>query len=286
MKVFSSFTRQQTRRLPGYGRTRIRQLATTVLLALLTPQQAVCQFVSPCCIQMSLGLAQINGSLVSTIGGDLKKLNSIQSDIRDFEQKVLYPATLITQTRSLLGGLWNSMHVFTNVLNSPLHSATLPNPSQLETILLSRNATNIAQIGGVFQTVYGPTPAINTASPADRQTIDLSDAVAQDAMKRAVIYDQMADAELQAADQMQQAINNAAPGTAPMIEASAAAWLVKSQAYTQSAMADLMRVHSTGLANANSLLKVHASSGAKLQQQVSGRAVKTLWHRPSISKLY
>jgi len=59
--------------------------------------------------------------------------------------------------------------------------------------------------------------------------MDLSDAVAQDAMKRAVIYDQMADAELQAADQMQQAINNAAPGTAPMIEASAAAWLVKSQ---------------------------------------------------------
>ncbi|MFL6446726.1 MAG: hypothetical protein ACJ746_03435 [Bryobacteraceae bacterium] len=219
---------------------------------------------------MSLGLAQINGSLVSTIGGDLKKLNSIQSDIRDFEQKVLYPATLITQTRSLLGGLWNSMHGFRNLLNSPLHSATLPNPSQLETILLSRNAINIAQIGGVFQAVYGPTPAINTASPADRQTIDFSDAVAQDAMKRAMIYDQMADAELQAADQMQQAINNAAPGTAAMIEASAAAWLLKSQAYTQSAMADLMRVHSTGMANATSLQKEHANSEQKLQRNVSG----------------
>lgn len=245
-------------------------VAATVLLALLTPQQGVCQFVSPCCIQMSLGLVQINSSLVSTIGGDLNKLNSIESDIRDFEQKVLYPATLITQTRSLLGGLWSSMHGFTNILNSPLHSATLPNPSQLEAILLSRNAASIAQIGGVFQTVYGATPALNTASPADRQTMDLSDAVAQDAMKRAVIYDQMADAELQAADQMQQAINNAAPGTAPMIEASAAAWLVKSQAYTQSAMADLVRVHSTGLANANSSLKEHANSGQKLQQQISG----------------
>jgi hypothetical protein len=221
---------------------------------------------------MSLGLVQINSSLVSTIGGDLNKLNSIQSDIRDFEQKVLYPTTLITQTRSLLGGLWSSMHGFKNILNSPLHSATLPNPSQLETILLSRNATNIAQVGGVFQTVYGATPPLNTASPADRQTMDLSDAVAQDAMKRALIYDQMADAELQAADQMQQAINNAAPGTAPMIEASAAAWLVKSQAYTQSAMADLMRVHSTGLANANSLLKGHANSGQLLQQQVSAAA--------------
>ncbi len=56
-------------------------LATTVLLALLMPQQAVCQFVSPCCIQMALGLMHINGSLLNTIGGDLNKLNSIQSDI-------------------------------------------------------------------------------------------------------------------------------------------------------------------------------------------------------------
>jgi hypothetical protein len=268
MKLVSSFHNAADRTASCIRAHTYPALATTVLLALLMPQQAVCQFVSPCCIQMSLGLAQINGSLVSTIGGDLKKLNSIQSDMRDFEQKVLYPATLITQTRSLLGGLWNSMHGFHNVLNSPLHSATLPNPSQLETILLSRNAINIAQVGSIFQTVYGATPAINTASRADRQTIDLSDAVAQDAMKRAVIYDQMADAELQAADQMQQAINNAAPGTAPMIEASAAAWLVKSQAYTQSAMADLMRTHSTGLANANSLLKGHAASNQQLQQQV------------------
>jgi hypothetical protein len=247
-------------------------LAATVLFALLMPQQAVCQFVSPCCIQMSLGLVQINSSLLNTIGGDLKKLNSIQSDIRDFEQKVLYPAALITQTRTLLGGLWTSMHGFSGFLNSPLHSATLPNPSRLEAVLLSRDATKVATLGNQFQTLYGSTPALNTASPQDRETIDLSDAVAQDAMKRSVVYDQMADAELQAADQMQQAINSAAPGTAPMIEASAAAWLVKSQAYTQSALADLMRVHGTDLANAGSVLKQRAAAGQALQQQVSAAA--------------
>jgi hypothetical protein len=79
----------------------------------------------------------------------------------------------------------------------------------------------------------------------------------------------MADTELQAADQMQQAIDSAAPGTAPMIEASAAAWLVKSQAYTQSALSDLMRVQGTDLANAGSLLKQRAAAGQALQQQVS-----------------
>ena len=35
------------------------------------------------------------------------------------------------------------------------------------------------------------------------------------------------------------------------------------------AMADLMRVHSTGLANATSFLKEHANSEQKLQQNVS-----------------
>ncbi len=243
-------------------------LATTVLFALLVPQQAVCQFVSPCCIQMALGLVQINGSLLNTIGGDLNKLNSVQNNMRDFEQKVLYPASLITQTRTLLGGLWTSMHGFKGLLNSPLHSATLPNPSQLEAVLLSRDVTKVPILGTHFQNLYGPTPAVNTAAPQDRETIDLSDAVAQDALKRSVVYDQMADAELQAADQMQQAINSAAPGTAPMIEASAAAWLVKSQAYTQSALADLMRVHGTDLANAGSLLKQRAAAGQALQQQV------------------
>ena len=245
-------------------------LATTVLFALLMPQQAVCQFVSPCCIQMALGLLQINGSLLSTIGGDLNKLNSVQTNMRDFEQKVLYPAALITQTHSLLGSLWTSMHGFKNFLNGPLHSATLPNPSQLEAVLLSRDVTKVPILGTQFQRLYGAIPALNTAAPQDRETIDLSDAVAQDAMKRSVVYDQMADAELQAADQMQQAINSAAPGTAPMIEASAAAWLVKSQAYTQSALADLMRVHGTDLANAGSVVKQRAAAGQSLLQQVSG----------------
>ena len=245
-------------------------LATTVMFALLMPQQAVCQFPSPCCVQLSLGLVQINSSLLNTIGGSLKQLNSIQSDIRNFEQDILYPAALIQQTRSLLGGLWTGMHNMQGSLNSPLHSATLPNPSQMETILLSRDATRVPTVGSQYQTLYGPTPDANAASSQDRNTIDLSDAVAQDAMKRSMVYDQMADAELQAADQMQQAINNAAPGTAPMIEASAAAWLVKSQSYTQSALADLMRVQGVGLANSGSTLKEHATAGQALQQQVSG----------------
>ncbi len=216
---------------------------------------------------MSLGLAQINTSLVNTIGGGLSRIHAIESDMRNYEQQVLYPVRLIAQTRTSLAQIWLSMRGIETILDRPLQTATLPKPRQLELVLLSRDATEISSLGPRYQQLYGALPAANAAAPQDIDAIDMSDAVAQDAMKRSLIYDQMADEELQAADRMQTAIDQAAPGTAPMIEASAAAWLVKSQAYTQSALADLMRVNSIALANAGSGMKTRAGSMNKLFQQ-------------------
>jgi len=61
----------------------------------------------------------------------------------------------------------------------------------------------------------------NAASPAVRTITDMTDAQAQDAMKRAIEIDALADAELQEADQMGQQITAAAPGSAPILEAEA-----------------------------------------------------------------
>ncbi len=241
--------------------------ATTLLFLLLLPRQATCQIPSPCCIELSLGLAQINASMVSTIGGGLSQIHSIENDMSRYQQQVLYPLQQITQTRSSLMQVWSSMRGMQNILNRPLQTATLPNPQQLESVLLSRDATRMSNLGTQYHQLYGSVPAANTAAPRDIDTIDISDAVAQDAMKRSMVYDQMADQELQAADQMQSAINQAAPGTAPMIEASAAAWLVKSQAYTQSALADLMRVNTIALANTSGGMKSRTASMNNVFQQ-------------------
>lgn len=235
-------------------------VATTILFVLLLPRSADCQIFSPCCVQMALGLSQINSSLIGTVAGGLNKIHTVENDIRTFEQTVLYPVQLITQTRLLITQIWGQVRAVQIVLRQPLQTATLPNSRQLEATLLSRNAAQIVNLGTKFQQLYGPIPAANTANPRDIGSIDMSDAISQDAMKRAVVYDEMADQELEAADQMQAAINQAAPGTAPMIEASAAAWLVKSQAYTQSALADLMRVSSVTLANAGGGMKSRSQS--------------------------
>ena len=61
-------------------------------------------------------------------------------------------------------------------------------------------------------------------------------------MKRSIAIDAIADQELAASDQMMSALQSTAPGTAEMIGAQAGAWLVRSHAYTQQAMAELMRV--------------------------------------------
>lgn len=216
---------------------------------------------------MALGLMQINSSLVSTIGGGLNKIHTVENDVSTFQQKILYPIQLIAQTRTLVMQVWQQVHVIQTILTQPLHSATLPNPRQLEAALLSRDASQILNLGARYQQLYGAIPAPNTAAPRDIDTIDMSDAISQDAMKRAVVYDQMADEELQAADQMQSAITQAAPGTAPMIEASAAAWLVRSQAYTQSALADLMRVSGVTLANTGGGMKARSQSTGDLFHQ-------------------
>jgi hypothetical protein len=98
--------------------------------------------------------------------------------------------------------------------------------------------------------------------------IDMSDAAALAAMKRAIAIDSLADLELQAASQINQSVQNAAPGSAPIIEAQAAAWLIRANAYTQAATADLMRLRAIGLANASADIKMGATNTTTLRQSL------------------
>jgi hypothetical protein len=85
--------------------------------------------------------------------------------------------------------------------------------------------------------------------------IDSADAAAQAAMKRAIAIDAIADRELEAAEQMLNALAGTAPGTAEMIGAQAGAWLVRSNAYTQQALAEVMRLRAIELAGQGARVK-------------------------------
>ena len=162
------------------------------------------------------------------------------------------------------------------VFQLPVSSATLPTSQQLEQSLLSRNPAAVAQISNDYSALYGPVTAQTDAPQPIRDLVDMTDAAAQAAMKRAVEIDALADLELQAAEEINRQLQAAAPGSADILEAQTSAWLVRANAYTQSAMAELIRVRSIELANEGARLKfstshtstLHSTGGQVLQQGV------------------
>jgi len=247
---------------------RLRLAALALLLALFKPQPVKSQFIDPCCAMLAAGLSTIASTLSGVIGGGLNNILSVDQAISKFQQSVVWPQQLIAQAQALVGTLQRMFTQIESVMKVPVNSATLPASQQLEQNLLSRDAQQIPNTGASYTAVYGQLPASTQASPQTLNLIDMADAVAQDAMKRAIEIDNLADLELQAADQINQSIQTAAPGSAPIIEAQADAWLVRANAYTQAATADLMRVRAATLADHGADLKTGATNTTSFGQQV------------------
>lgn len=246
---------------------KLRVILLSLILTVAAPWPAEGQF-SPCCAILAAGLSSISSALESVIGGGLNQILGIDQSIQQFEQNIVWPQNLINQARALVGslqGIFNQIQALTRI---PVNSATLPNARQLEANLLSRNANQIGQTSANYTALYGQVPTATDASQQVRDIVDMTDAAAQAAMKRAIEIDALSDLELQAANQINQSIQNAAPGSAPIIEAQADAWLVRAHAYTQAATADLMRLRAIDLANSSADIKMGATNTANLRQQL------------------
>ena len=247
---------------------KLRITALAIVFALIAPRPAKTQFLDPCCAIMQAGLASISSALSHVIGGGLNSVLSTDQGIHSFQQTVVWPQASITHAQGLVGTLRGLFSQTESLIHTPVASATLPSTQQLENILLSRNANQIPNTTSSYTVVYGSVPSQTNAPQNVRNMIDMNDAVAQDAMKRAISIDNLADLELQAASQINQSIQTAAPGSAPIIEAQADAWLVRSNAYTQAALADLMRVQAVDLASAGAGVKTGATNASSLQQKI------------------
>jgi len=247
---------------------RLRVAVLGLVLALVAPRPANSIIVDPCCAILAAGLSTIAKTLSNVIGGGLNSILSVDQAIQNFEQTVVWPQQLISQAQALVGSLQGTFTQIRKITQIPVNSATLSAPQQLEQNLLSADPNQIGQTGANYIAVYGPVPDATAASQDVRNRIDMTDAAAQAAMKRAIEIDQLADLEIQAANQINQSIQNAAPGSAPIIEAQADAWLLRANAYTQAATADLMRVRAIGLADAGADVKSGATNTSNLGQQL------------------
>ncbi len=251
---------QSTKRAWRVMKWKIIFVAALVFVLVLAPMTARGQLgLDPCCAIISAGLNTISGLLKNVVAKPLSQIQQIQQQAANFQQQVIYPTAAINNARGLAGQMQGQLRQMTQLFRLPTASATLPTPQQLEQALLSRNPQAVGQVSQSYAKVYGTVMAPADAPQPIRDLVDMTDAEAQAALKKALELDALADVELAAADQINQQIQTAAPGSAPILEAQASAWLVRANAYTQSAMAELIRVRSIDLANSGAQLKFSAT---------------------------
>src|SRR5258708_1179641 len=236
-----------------------------IVVALL-PSKARSQLgLDPCCAIMSAGLNSISGLLRNVVAQPLGSIQQNEQQSANFEQQVVFPLAAINQARNMAVQFQGQFVQMRQLFQLPISSATLRTPQLLEQSLLSGNPGAMPQITSNYSALYGTVmPPSNPPQPLPNM-VDMTDAEAQAAMKKAVEIDALANLELQAAEQINQQLQSAAPGSSTILEAETAAWLVRANAYTQSAMAELVRVRSIELANSSGQLKFSASHASTLQ---------------------
>jgi hypothetical protein len=214
------------------------------------------------------GLQAILSVLKSSVGGPLQAIEAIERSWTQFEQTTIYPQASILQAQNAVAGFALPMQQMNQIVSINYASAQLPAPQQLEQQLLSGDPSQVANLGAAYHQVYGNLPAATQAPQHVQNSIDITDAEAQDGFKKAIELDALALQEQQVAQQLNQQIQQAAPGSAPILEADAAAWVVRANAYTQSAMAELMRVRSASIANQGTTMKDVTASTVHTNQNL------------------
>ncbi len=243
--------------------------AAAVFVGVAVPRQAHAQFGIDLAMILA-GLQKISSLLTSSVASPLQQIQSVEQDAQRFQQTVMYPQQAISSAKALSASFTAPMQSMQSLMNMHFSSATMRAPQQLEQQMLSGNPTNVAAFGNSYSQVYGTLPAQTAAPQNVRSTIDMTDAQAQDAMKKAIELDALAARELEVAQSLNQQIQSAAPGTAPILEAEGSAWVLQANAYSQSAMAALLRVRTTELSNAGTDVKNSTVQAQQLNQNLRG----------------
>ena len=254
---------------PWYRPTPLKVSVVVLGVLAILPTHANGQFgIDTAAILAALSKMQ---SLMNTyIAAPLRTINQYEQSTAKYEQEVMYPLTAINQAKTSVMQFENQFNQVSGMFRVNVSSATLPQSQNLEALLLSRNAANVPTVSGQFQSVYGVVMPQNAASPQMRTMTDMTDAQAQDAMKRAIEIDALADAELNEANRMGQQISQAAPGSAEILEAEADVWVVRANAYTQAALAEMMRTRGIDLANQSKVAKLATTDNTTNNGLING----------------
>jgi hypothetical protein len=214
-------------------------------------------------------LTTITSTLENGVGSVLSGIQSINTTVRNFEQQVVWPLTLINQTRAEISQVRAQFTGLAGQIQSiPTNSATLVNPSQLEQLLRSQRAGNPGQISASYMQVYQSLPQANQATVTQRNLMDVDDAFALGALKTATASDQASQEMLNVADGLEQQAAVSAPGSASILTAQAQAASLQNQAMLQKLLAAELRQEAARLAHANALRKQSADANRDLRNNM------------------
>jgi hypothetical protein len=244
-------------------------VAAVLLMNLAAPLPAPAQGGLITAVQALLKV--INGVIETALNG----INNVRAAVRNFYRAVAWPIELIAQARTeALRMMSQYRNLMAGILNLNLKSATLPAPQALERLIRDHQVNNFSSLGQAFANTYRAIPAPADASPGDRAMADMDDALVLDNLKTLKATDGATDLELQAADSVENAASQAAPGSAPFLTAAATASSIRSQALTQKMLAAELRQEAAKMAHRNELRK----RGATFTLQLRGVLSNLLEH--------
>ena len=221
------------------------------------------------------GIQAVLSAINGVIHNALNAINTVRTEISYLYQSVIWPMQLINQARALVTQMINQYRsLMAGILGMNLRSATLSNPQALETVIRDHQVNNFSTLTQSYGTTYGAIPTAADATQADRDMSDMDDAFALDSLKTLKISDNATDLELQVANAIEDSASQAAPGSAPLVTASAVASSIRSQAITQKMLAAELRQEAAHIAHQNGLRK----RGATFSTQMRGLMINLLQH--------
>jgi hypothetical protein len=213
----------------------------------------------------------IFSSIQSDMGSSLKAINQIKQQVNQLYQTTVWPLAAINQARGFVS---NSINTYRNsmnqIFNTQFSSATLAGPQQFETLLHSRLSTQIPSLQASFTANYGAIPQLNTASPQDREMMDMDDALGQQNLKTTLIADQGGDIILETANQIENQVAVSTPGSNPYLSAQAQVANLRCQAYMQKMLAAELRQEAGRVAHDNVLVKRRSRATRGINSLVTG----------------
>lgn len=215
----------------------------------------------------------ITGTVSNVIAPALADIQAVDARVSHLEQQVVWPEAVIAQTRSFVQQIRGRFSAAAGQIRTlALDSATLAAPSQLEKLMRGTQTRQFDQIAISYRTVFQPLPAPQSATPAQRELLDIDDASVLSALKVAAASDAADERQAALADLIEREAADSAPGSAPLLAAQAQIAELESQAMLHRLFAAQLRQEAALLAHDNALRK----QGAASLQQLRGNLLHLL----------